>query len=150
MHLQYLSNLLQPPQHLTASENAIILFDGVCNLCSSSVQQVLKYDKAGYFHFASLQGETGQRLLQQHQLPLNAFNSFVLIENGIAFTRSTAALKVAKKLSGLYKILYPLIIVPRFIRDAMYDLVARNRYKWFGKKEACWLPKPEWKNRFLP
>jgi predicted DCC family thiol-disulfide oxidoreductase YuxK len=130
-------------------DHAIILFDGVCNLCSSSVQQVLKHDHAGYFHFASLQGEAGQALLKQYQLPQNELNSFVLVENGKAFTRSTAALKVARKLGGLYTLLTPFILVPYPIRDAVYNLIARNRYKWFGKKEACWLPKPEWKKRFL-
>lgn len=134
------------PQH---EDHAIILFDGVCNLCSSSVQQVLKNDKAGYFYFASLQGEAGQALLRQYQLPVDALNSFVLIENKKAYTRSTAALKVARKLGGMYQLLTPFVLVPYFIRDAVYNLIARNRYRWFGKKEACWLPKLEWKNRFL-
>lgn len=76
-------------------------------------------------------------------------NSFVLIENGKAYTKSTAALKVARKLGGLYPLLYPCMYFPSFIRDAVYSWIAKNRYKWFGKKESCWLPKPEWKNRFL-
>ena len=138
-----------PAEINSHEDHAIILFDGVCNLCSSSVQQVLKHDPEGYFHFASLQGEAGQALLKQYQLPLNELNSFVLIENGNAFTRSTAALKVARKLGGIYQLLTPFILVPYPIRDAVYNLIARNRYKWFGKKEACWLPKPEWKKRFL-
>lgn len=131
-----------------SSARAIILFDGVCNLCSSSVQQVLTHDAAGYFQFASLQGAAGQQLLQQHGLPLTDFNSFVLIEDGEVYTRSTAALRAARHLRG-YKWLYPLIVVPRFLRDAVYNLVARNRYRWFGHKNECWLPRPEWRSRFL-
>lgn len=136
-------HLHQHPQH------SIILFDGVCNLCSSSVQRVLKNDKDGHFLFASLQSSVGQQILQQYHLPVNHLQSFVLIENGTAYTRSTAALKVARKLQGGYKWLYPLIVIPIFIRDAVYNFIARNRYKWFGKRASCWLPKPEWKSRFL-
>lgn len=128
---------------------AIILFDGVCNLCERSVQTVLKYDRQGYFHFASLQSDAGRKLLQQFGLPADELKSFVLIENGKAFTRSTAALRVAGKLGGPWKLLYPFIVLPAFLRNAVYDLIAANRYRWFGKKEACWLPKPEWTSRFL-
>mgnify|MGYP003532219804 CR=1 FL=1 len=128
---------------------AIILFDGVCNLCESSVQMVLKKDKKAYFHFASLQGKTGQSLLQVYGLQGNDLKSFVLIENGVAYTRSTAALRVTRHLSGSLKWLHPLIILPTWLRNGVYDLIAANRYRWFGKKNECWLPRPEWKNRFL-
>jgi predicted DCC family thiol-disulfide oxidoreductase YuxK len=129
--------------------HAIILFDGVCNLCERSVQTVLQHDRNGYFHFASLQSEAGKQLLQQFGLPENELKSFVLIEDGKAYTRSTAALRVAGKLSGAWKLLYPFIVLPAFVRNPVYDLIAANRYRWFGKKEACWLPRPEWKERFL-
>ena len=129
--------------------NPVILFDGVCNLCNRSVQYVIRHDKEGLFRFASLQSDAGQQLLQKYQLPQTSFNSFVLIEEGKAYTRSTAALRVARKLRGLTKLLYGFIIVPLFIRDGVYNLISRNRYKWFGKKETCMVPTPELKNRFL-
>lgn len=128
---------------------AIILFDGVCNLCESSVQMVLKRDTEAYFHFASLQGKTGQTLLQAYGLQGNDLKSFVLIENGKAYTRSTAALRVTRHLSGPLRWLYPFIWLPAWLRNGVYDLIAANRYRWFGKKNECWLPRPEWKKRFV-
>ncbi len=127
----------------------VILFDGVCNLCNRSVQFVIRHDKEGYYKFASLQSEAGQRLLEQYQLATNTFNSFVLIKNGKAYTKSTAALIVAKKLSGAVKLLSGFIIVPSFIRDAVYNTIAKNRYKWFGKKDSCMIPTPALQSRFL-
>ncbi|MCC6288665.1 MAG: thiol-disulfide oxidoreductase DCC family protein [Chitinophagaceae bacterium] len=127
----------------------IILFDGVCNLCNSSIQFVLKKDKKKQFYFTSLQSNAGQQLLKQYQLSPNKFDSFVLIENNKAYTRSTAALRVVKKLSGLWPLLYIFIIIPPFIRNTVYDWVARNRYKWFGKSESCMLPTPELNARFV-
>ena len=126
----------------------IILFDGVCNLCSGSVQFVLKRDKKDLFRFASLQSKPGQELLDKFKLPANTFNSFVLAEGDKIYTRSTAALRVAKDLKGL-KWLYAFRFVPKFIRDGVYNLIAKNRYKWFGKKEECWVPSPELRSRFL-
>ncbi|MEO8770764.1 MAG: thiol-disulfide oxidoreductase DCC family protein [Ferruginibacter sp.] len=131
------------------STQSIILFDGVCNLCNSSVQYVIKHDPYATFTFASLQGEHGQQLLKQFNLPLNDLNSFVLIKNNKVYTRSTAALKVAKELKGAIKLLYGFIIVPRFARDAVYKLIAKNRYKWFGKKDECMIPTQSLKERFL-
>ncbi|MBS1654725.1 MAG: DUF393 domain-containing protein, partial [Bacteroidetes bacterium] len=89
------------------------------------------------------------QLLQQFSLPADNFNSFVLLENNKVYTKSTGALRMCKLLGGGWALLYALIIVPRFIRDAVYNMIARNRYKWFGKKEECWLPTPELKERFL-
>lgn len=126
----------------------IILFDGVCNLCEKAVQFIIQRDPQGLFHFASLQSSIGHTLQQQHQLPA-AFTSFIYIENGKPYLRSTAALKVAGKLTGGWKLLSILLIVPQFLRDFVYDFIARNRYRWMGKKEACWLPTPELKKRFL-
>ncbi len=131
------------------ADKPIILFDGVCNLCNSSVQKIIKSDPKENFLFASLQGYNGQRLLQQFNLPQTNFNSFVLIQNNKAFTKSTAALMVAKQMNGFWKILYGFIIFPKFIRDWVYNIIANNRYKWFGKKESCMLPSPNLKNRFL-
>ncbi len=128
---------------------AIILFDGVCNLCEGSVQFVLLRDHKAYFCFASLQSEAGQALLQQYQLPQLDFQSFILIENGRVYQKSTAALRVCRRLGSLWPLLYVFIIVPAFIRNFFYNWVARNRYRWFGQKEECMLPKPEWRERFL-
>ena len=127
----------------------IILFDGVCNLCNGSVQFVLNRDRAGYFKYASLQSESGQELLKKYGLPTDDYNSFVLVEGERVYTQSTAALRVARNLEGAWKILYAFIIIPEFIRDAVYSLIARNRYRIFGKRESCMLPQPEWKSRFL-
>jgi predicted DCC family thiol-disulfide oxidoreductase YuxK len=127
----------------------IILFDGVCNLCNSSVQFILKRDSKKKFLFASLQGKNGQEILKQSGLPANTLNSFILVEGDHIYTRSTAALRMLKGLGGGWKLLYGFIIIPKFIRDAAYNLVARNRYNWFGKKEECWVPSAELKQRFL-
>jgi len=127
----------------------IILFDGLCNLCNRSVQYVIRHDPAAIFKFASLQGEAGQQLLKEYGLTANNMNSFVLIKDNKVYTRSTAALTVAKQLKGISKLLYGFIIVPAFIRNAVYDLIAKNRYKWFGKKDSCMVPTASLKSRFL-
>lgn len=132
-----------------ADHRAVIVFDGVCNLCNTSVQQVIKHDKQHYFSFASLQGVYGQNLLKKEGLDSGDFDSFLLVENGKIFFKSTAALRVAKRLSFPYKLLYPFILVPRFIRDYIYGLVAKNRYQWFGKRESCMIPSPELQDRFI-
>lgn len=125
------------------------MFDGVCNLCNSSVQFVLLRDSANYFKFASLQSDYGQKVLQENNLPTDDFNSFLLIENNKLYTQSTAALRVAGKLDGWWKLMYFFIIVPPFIRNFVYNFVAKNRYSWFGKKDECMMPRPEWKQKFL-
>ena len=131
------------------SNNPIILFDGVCNLCNGAVQYVIKHDEKGIFKFASLQGEHGQQLLKQYNLPAAELNSFVLVKDGKAFTKSTAALLVAKQLNGVVKSLYIFRFIPAFVRDAIYNFTARNRYRWFGRKDSCMIPSPELKARFL-
>ena len=136
-----------PQQKTTAP--FIILFDGVCNLCAGSVQFILKHDTQQQFHFGTLQGAFGQQVLQQQGLPAADLQSFILLEGSTIYTRSTAALRVLKHLGGGWRLLYAFILVPEGVRDVFYKLIARNRYKWFGKKTECWLPKPEWKERFL-
>ncbi|MCL6572356.1 MAG: thiol-disulfide oxidoreductase DCC family protein [Bacillus sp. (in: Bacteria)] len=126
----------------------IILFDGVCNLCNSSVQFILKRDPNGNYKFASLQGDCGQMLLKKHGLNTN-LTSFVLIEDEKVYVKSSAALRVCSKLVGAWKMLSIFQILPPFFRDLIYDVVATNRYKWFGKRDSCMLPLPEWKQRFL-
>lgn len=126
----------------------IILFDGVCNLCNGSVQFIIKRDKEAKFRFASLQSEAGKKILEQFQLPTDTFNSFILYEDGKIYTRSTAALRVFSQLKN-WKWVSAFQYVPKFLRDGVYNLVARNRYKWFGKKDECMIPTPELKSRFL-
>lgn len=130
-------------------DQPIVLFDGVCNLCNSAVQFIIRHDKKNIFMFTSLQSNAGQKLLAQYNFPLDELNSFIFIENNKAYTRSTGALKVVRKLQGLWPLLYGFMIVPKFIRDGVYNWVGRNRYKWYGKKDACMIPTPELKARFL-
>jgi predicted DCC family thiol-disulfide oxidoreductase YuxK len=127
----------------------IILFDGICNLCNGAVQFVIKHDPEGKFLFASLQSEAGQEVLKQYNLPAGNFNSFILVQNEKIYNKSTAALKVARQMKGAWSWLYIFIVIPKFIRDAVYTWIAQNRYKWFGKKDTCMLPSPELKTRFL-
>jgi predicted DCC family thiol-disulfide oxidoreductase YuxK len=127
----------------------IILFDGVCNLCNGAVQFIIKRDKKQQFRFASLQGKAGNEFLKKFDLPANIYDSFILLEGDKVYKRSTAALRIAKNLSGGWKLLYGLMIVPRFIRDVVYNIIAKNRYKWFGKRNECMIPSPELKDRFL-
>ena len=126
----------------------IILFDGVCNFCNASVQFIIERDPKAQFHFASLQSDVGQGLLRDHNIPLDV-QSIVLIENGQAFRKSTAALRIARRLSRGWPLLAAFMIIPPFIRNAVYDFIARNRYKWFGKQDSCMLPAPELASRFL-
>jgi predicted DCC family thiol-disulfide oxidoreductase YuxK len=129
--------------------NPVILFDGLCNLCNRSVQFILQREKDDALRFASLQSATGQELLKKNGLPLTDINTFVFIENGRAYTRSTAALRVCRRLKGPWPLLYGFMIVPGFLRNGVYDLVARKRYKWFGKRQECMVPAPRWQARFL-
>ena len=127
----------------------VILFDGVCNFCNSAVNFSLKRNSKADIFFTPMQSEAGQKLLGQHNLPPDDMKSFVFIENNTVYNRSTAALKVCKHLRGLWPLCYGFIIVPKFIRDGIYNWIAKNRYKWFGKKETCMIPTPEVKTRFL-
>lgn len=126
----------------------IILFDGVCNVCDRSVQFIIKHDPKQKFQFASLQSDIGQQLLREYKLS-NNLDSMVLIEGERAYTKSTAALKIAKQLQGFYSVLIVLLVIPKPIRDGVYRLIANNRYKWFGKKDQCMLPSPGDRQRFL-
>ncbi|GAB5399489.1 MAG: DUF393 domain-containing protein [Aureisphaera sp.] len=132
-----------------ANSHIIILFDGVCNLCNSSVTFVIKRDKKNRFKFAALQSEEGKKLIATHGIDTHKVDSIILIENGKAYTKSTAALRVAKYLGGAYPLAMVFLIIPAFIRNVVYDWVARNRYKWYGKKESCMIPTPELRSKFL-
>ena len=129
--------------------NNIILFDGVCIFCDSSVNFIIDRDKKNIFKFSALQSEKGQEILEYFKLPKDDFDSFVFIENDKVFKKSSAALKIANKLGGFWKLFYPLIIIPKFIRDFFYSLIANNRYKLFGRKDVCRIPTPELKQKFL-
>lgn len=125
----------------------IILFDGVCNLCNSSVQFVIRNDKRGIFRFSPLQSAFGQAHLNPNSK--EKLLSVILLVNGKTYERSRAALEIAKRLGGLWPLTYVFIIVPPFIRDFLYDWVSKNRYRWFGRTEECMIPTPELKSRFI-
>lgn len=131
------------------NETHILLFDGVCNLCNSMVQFTIKRDPKGKIKFASLQSERGQALLKQYGLPANDFDSFVFIYENKYFLRSSAALHVLKELGGGWKLLYLFVIFPRPLRDFVYNIVAKTRYRIFGKRETCMIPTSDIKRRFL-
>ena len=127
----------------------IVFYDGDCGFCNSSVQFVLERNRKENVKFASLQSDFGAKTLAIFNLPTDYVSSLVLVENGNVFVKSDAALKLAKHLNGLWKIGSVLLIIPKFIRNPVYDWIARNRYKWFGKKEVCWIPEEKWGKRFL-
>lgn len=127
----------------------VLLFDGVCNLCNASVQWVLTHDHRAQFRFAALQSTVGQDLLRQHGLASENLDTVVLAVGERIFLRSDAPLEILKRLGGFWKLLYFFKILPRPVRDTLYNFVARNRYRWFGRREECMLPRPEWKDRFL-
>jgi len=131
------------------TNNPVILFDGVCNFCNSAINFVLKQDKKGVFRFAPLQSEAGRQLLHQYDLSIQEFDSFVLIDNGRVYKKSAASFRVMHHLPWYWKELQILRIIPTIFRDAIYDFIARNRYKWFGKKDQCMIPTPEMKGKFL-
>ncbi|MDA3854308.1 MAG: DCC1-like thiol-disulfide oxidoreductase family protein [Bacteroidales bacterium] len=130
-------------------EHAIILFDGVCHLCNGSVNFLLKMDKKERFKFSPLQSPNGQAVLKQHQLSDTGLDTFIFIHHGKCYSKSTAALKVLKSFGRGWQIFYIFIIIPRFIRDFIYDLVARHRYRLFGRSEQCMVPNPDIERRFL-
>jgi predicted DCC family thiol-disulfide oxidoreductase YuxK len=127
----------------------ILLIDGKCLLCNGITRFVAKRDKAKAFHFASLQSRAGQQLLIEGHLPIDDLNTFVMLQDGQYFTKSEAALRMFRKLNGFWPILYMFIIVPLAWRNAIYDRIARNRFEWFGKADACLLPAAEVRERFL-
>ena len=139
---------------------AVILFDGVCNFCDASVNFIIEHDRDGHFKFAPLQSEAGRQLAAEFGLasetaePIAAsdlipIDSVILIEDGKAYTHSTAALRILKRLGGFWSVFYALIVVPRPIRDFFYRVFAKYRYRVFGRKDQCMLPSPEVRARFL-
>ena len=128
---------------------AVVLFDGVCNFCDRSVSFIIEHDTGPHFRFAALQSEAARPLLERCGFRPGLLDNIVLVEDGVCYKRSTAALRILRRLSGLWPLLYALILVPRPIRDAGYDWFARRRYGWFGKRDECRVPSPELRDRFL-
>jgi len=134
----------------TVANKKIILFDGVCNLCNSAVQFVIKHDKKDVFRFVALQSELGKEILSHIGIDVKNIDSIVLYEPGVAYYyKSDAALQIAKSLNGLLPLGILFKIIPTGIRNQLYDYIARNRYKWYGKKESCMIPTPDLKIKFL-
>ena len=134
---------------INIKNKTIILFDGVCNLCNSSVQFIIKRDKKKQFLFTSLQSDAARDILLQFQLKNSEMHSILLIENEKIYQKSDAILKIVKHLNGIWKMSYGFIIIPKFIRDYIYMIIAKNRYRWFGKREVCMIPTKELQMRFL-
>jgi predicted DCC family thiol-disulfide oxidoreductase YuxK len=139
------------PTNATEPPHGIVLFDGVCNLCSGVVNFIIDRDEPGYFRFAAIQSEPGHDVLVRNGIavPDGDPDSIVLEEDGRLYQKSTAALRIARHLGGAWRLLYVFIVVPRPIRDMVYRFVAHNRYRWFGRQEACRVPTPELRGRFL-
>ena len=131
------------------NDHLIILFDGVCNFCNFWVNFVIDRDQKDHFRFAALQSKEGQKILNDFGLSKTDFDTFILIDGEEYFIKSTAVLKIARKLNYPVKSLYYLIIIPRFIRDFVYSIIAKSRYKFFGKREVCRIPTNEEKQKFL-
>lgn len=127
----------------------IIFFDGVCNLCSGAVQFIIARDPHARFRFSSLQSDFAATALAKAGMVPGQLFSILLLKDGQIFQKGDAALEIARHLGGAWPLLYGFRVVPRVIRDGVYDWIARNRYRWFGKKEACWLPTPALRARFI-
>lgn len=128
---------------------SLVLFDGVCNLCNGFVQFVVARDPGGRFQFGAQQSASARRVLEQHDTPAPLPDAIVLVDDGQFFTRSTAALRIARRLTFPWPLAYAFIAVPRPLRDWIYDLVARHRYRWFGKRDHCMVPTPALRSRFI-
>ncbi len=127
----------------------ILLFDGVCNLCNNTVLFVIKRDRKKQIRFGAIQSQEGKKLLQKFGIDQQYLGSLIFIDEGKVYLKSSGALRLSKYLSVLWPLLYALMVIPAFIRNPIYDFVAANRYKWFGKKEVCMIPTPELKSLFL-
>ena len=135
-------------KHLS-SNHGIVFFDGVCNLCNQSVQFLIRKDKKDIFKFASLQSQTGQEFCKAQNISLNELTSVIYFKDGKTHIKSSAALHALNDLGGLWRLSFGFMIVPKFIRDFVYDLIAKNRYRLFGKRQECMLPTAENKAKFL-
>lgn len=134
---------------MSDQSHAIILFDGVCNMCNSYVNYVIDHDPDDHFRFASLQSEVGNTLASRHGIDATKLSTIILIEEDQAYIRSTAALRICRRLTGPLKLLWPFILLPAPLRDLGYRIIAKNRYRLFGKRDACRLPTEADRARFL-
>ncbi len=134
---------------METEDHPVVLFDGVCNFCAASVQFIIRRDPQGLFRFAAYQSDAGKSLCAQHGVDAGALDTFALIVDGRALFRSDAALATATRLGGLWRLLAVFRLVPRAVRDAVYRLIARNRYRWFGRRESCMVPDADVRHRFL-
>jgi predicted DCC family thiol-disulfide oxidoreductase YuxK len=132
-----------------ADGHPVILFDGVCNLCNRWVQFVIRRDPEGVFRFAPLQSAVGEQLLSESDSATDRLDSVVLVEDGEWYTKSDAVLRVARRLGGVYRLLWPFRFLPTRLRNRLYDFVASRRYRWFGKRDRCMMPTPDVESRFL-
>ncbi|HPG12752.1 MAG TPA: thiol-disulfide oxidoreductase DCC family protein [Chitinophagaceae bacterium] len=130
-------------------ETPLVIFDGVCNFCNYWVNFAVKRDRKKRLLFSPFQGKTASKILLDYNINPTTITSVILIDNGKAYSQSSAAIRICKYLDGGWKLFYILLIIPKFIRDFLYNIIARNRYKWFGKKETCMIPTPALKERFL-
>lgn len=136
---------------LIPKDKSLILFDGVCNLCNHSVQFIIKHDKKQQFLFAPLQGETAKNIIDYYNINTQEIDSIILYQpdKGVSF-KSTAALKIAAKLSFPVKLMAFFLVVPYFLRNWVYDFIAKSRYQWFGRKDHCMIPTKELQEKFMP
>lgn len=144
-----MNNQLNTQIEIKDMQDPVIFFDGVCNLCNASINYVIDHDPKGYFKLCAIQSEKGEDFLKNYNLTPKEVKTVILFENNRLYTRSVAALKIAKRLKGPVKLTWIFILVPRFLRDPVYNYIARNRYRWFGKREQCRVPTPEIRNRFI-
>lgn len=129
--------------------NRIVFFDGVCNLCNASVNFIIDRDPHSKFKFAALQSDIAKEMLPDFKIDPNELESFVFYEDNKVYRRSRAALEIARRMRGGWPLFYAFVVIPGFVRDAIYNFVARNRYKWFGRQDSCRMPTPELSSRFL-
>ena len=134
---------------MSTEDKTVVLFDGVCNLCNSLVIFLIKRDRKKALMFTALQSKVGQSILKSNQLKTDNFDSFVLYKNGKIYQKSGAGIRVLGSLGGFWTLMYIFLTVPSPIRNWVYSLIANNRYKWWGQKDACMIPTPELKSRFL-
>ena len=134
---------------ISKENSKVILFDGVCNLCNDSVKFIIKNDKRNIFKFAALQGKYGIKIQNNYNINTTKINSIILVDGENTFTKSSAALRIAKDLRAPFFMFYVFIIIPVFIRNFIYDIIAKNRYKWFGKMDNCMIPTKELKSKFF-
>ena len=140
---------LDPCRLMLPEKNPVLLFDGVCNLCNATVQFIINRDRNKKFRFAPLQSVIGQQAKVLNGIPADELESVILFVEGKIYKKSDAALQIARRLDGAWPVFFIFYIVPRFLRDPIYDLVAKYRYKWFGKRDSCMVPDPDLKSRFL-